>query len=194
MVVGSLAGFSDPRNGEVLISALKDNESMVRIAAAASLGRIGWKGAVVTLTEMLVQETPSERMAAADALGAIGDEKAVEPLIRALADQDSAVRTRAARALEAIDSPAGGAALEAAAERRDLIIVAGSYRYFIRKGIYEDVLILVMDASEDSFFATACLNSHNLRLMEKAKEWARRRGYAIIQGGGDHARWGSAQK
>jgi len=117
---------------EPLIQALKDEDSGVRWAAAATLGEIkderavapliqalkdGGRGvrwqaamalvemgepAVEPLIQALKDEEEEVRWAATEALGRMGDARAVESLIQALKDEDELVRKTAKEALEKI--------------------------------------------------------------------------------------------
>jgi HEAT repeat protein len=88
---------------EPLLTALKDENSEVRLAAARALGEIGDPQAVEPLLAALKDQHSSVRRAAAEALGRISDVRAVESLPaalkNALKDEDRDVRRAAAKAL-----------------------------------------------------------------------------------------------
>ncbi|SDW69166.1 HEAT repeat domain-containing protein [Nitrosomonas oligotropha] len=84
---------------QILIDALKDGDSSVRMSAANALGKIGDKAAVNALIHSLKDENSAVRSRAASALGEIGDKAAVDSLIHSLKDEDSIARWTAAEAL-----------------------------------------------------------------------------------------------
>ena len=93
---------------EGLISALRNDNYLIRRDAARSLKRVGDEQAVEALIAALKYETWEDdytvliavRESAADALGIIGDKRAVNPLIQSLyEDSDEEVRWKAAAAL-----------------------------------------------------------------------------------------------
>jgi len=96
----------------LLISALKDESSVIRRDASKALGEIGDKRAVGPLIQALNDEDLFVRKEAATSLGEIGDERAVEPLIQALNDKDADVRSRSAAALGKIGDERAIAPLE----------------------------------------------------------------------------------
>jgi hypothetical protein len=88
---------------EVLVEALKDENSSVRESAAYALGELKDPRAVEPLIEALKDKEWKVRDRAAIALGVLRDPQAVGPLIEALRDGDSDVRKSAAWALEKIN-------------------------------------------------------------------------------------------
>jgi HEAT repeat protein len=84
---------------EHLITALRDEDSSFRWAAAEALGQIGDARAVEPLIAALKDNDVRTRRGAAEALEKMGDTRAVEPLIAALKDEDPSVRIYAAKAL-----------------------------------------------------------------------------------------------
>jgi len=85
-----------------LIKDLKNDTVKVRMNAAAALGDIGDKSAVLPLIEVIKKDNNiSVRMYAAQSLGKLKDERAVEPLIAVLKNEteSSVVRFMAAGAL-----------------------------------------------------------------------------------------------
>ncbi|MFK8000053.1 MAG: HEAT repeat domain-containing protein [Polyangiales bacterium] len=89
----------------VLLRALEDPESSVRIEAANTAGRVKLTDAVAILTGWLEDLESEVRTAAARALGAIGDARPLPLLVRALGDADAGVRRAAIGALAAIGAP-----------------------------------------------------------------------------------------
>ncbi|BCW94924.1 MAG: HEAT repeat domain-containing protein [Fimbriimonadales bacterium] len=86
----------------ILIQALGDGDSGVRVAACRALGQIGDSQAVPALIERLGDEEQSVRAAACGALGQIGDSQAVPALIGATRDSSSEVVNAAREALQQI--------------------------------------------------------------------------------------------
>ncbi|GAG14410.1 unnamed protein product, partial [marine sediment metagenome] len=87
-----------------LITALGDEDYLVRQSAAEALGKIGSEEAVSDLIKALGDEDSHVCQSAAKALGKIGSEKAIPALITALGDEDYLVRQSAAEALGKIGS------------------------------------------------------------------------------------------
>lgn len=82
-----------------LVSALKNENSVVRERAIGVLGGIRDTSSVAPLITMLKDNVLEVRKKAAMALGNIGDTCAVEPLIATLKNKDSGIRKEAAAAL-----------------------------------------------------------------------------------------------
>jgi vesicle coat complex subunit len=89
----------------LLIQALGDWRSDVRVAACWALVKIGDGQAVSPLIQALGDGNSYVRVAACRALGAIGDGQAVPHLIQALGDGNNYVRAAACRALGQIGDP-----------------------------------------------------------------------------------------
>jgi HEAT repeat protein len=96
----ALGSFHTPASIETLIDLAAHRDSLVREAAARSLGRLRASAAVPTLEDLL-RSYPSEsvRAAAACALGRIGERSAVKSLAAALCDRDRDVGRNARHAL-----------------------------------------------------------------------------------------------
>jgi len=73
--------WEETRNIDLLVKALKDNNSEIRALAAEALGRIGDVNNFGSLSAALRDSDMSVKIAAAGALGQIGDVRAVEPLV-----------------------------------------------------------------------------------------------------------------
>ncbi|MGD1996106.1 MAG: HEAT repeat domain-containing protein [Anaerolineae bacterium] len=99
--------LKDRVNVQGLIKALGYQEdSRVRRGAAAALGELGDRRAVVPLTGALHDEHSSVRRTAVEALGEIGDPQALEPLVTILKDEDAnGVKKATAEALGKIGNP-----------------------------------------------------------------------------------------
>jgi HEAT repeat protein len=90
----------EPDVEPVLIEALKDENTRIRIHAARGLARTGGSGAVAALTEALHDDGRSVvREEAAEALGRIGGSEVVESLVAALEDRSVRVRLYASHYL-----------------------------------------------------------------------------------------------
>ena len=96
-----IVGFSNSVLADYVqdeIAALKDQDEIVRNAAAIALGILGDARAVEPLIPCLKDQALSVRSSAIQALGKLGD-VAVEPLIACLKDQERFVQESAASAL-----------------------------------------------------------------------------------------------
>ncbi len=107
----ALGKFQEPAAVDLLIAALGDEVTVVRVNAAASLGAFAAKGTgkdkiVDALIKALGDKSSSVREKAAAALGDIKDPKAVPGLMPLLGDNFSNVRTFAAGALRKLAVPA----------------------------------------------------------------------------------------
>jgi HEAT repeat protein len=103
-----LGELKDPRAVEPLITALKDRNVNVFLAATQALGRIGEQSDDAALRERIIESLISSLknrfsfpfpFAAGEALEKIGDVRAIDPLITLLKDDDVIVRSKAARVL-----------------------------------------------------------------------------------------------
>jgi HEAT repeat protein len=97
-VIG-LGHFDTPASREALIEIAANRDSIMREAAAHSLGQLAAREAVPTLLELI--DFPSEpvRVAALRALGRIGDPSAAPSIADALNDPDGTVRYSARHTL-----------------------------------------------------------------------------------------------
>ena len=93
-----LGGECDPRSADALAFAAMDEDSLVRIAAAESLGRLGKLG-MPGLLAALTHKDEYVRAPAAEALGAIDDARAAAALLKATHDSSQQVRHNATQAL-----------------------------------------------------------------------------------------------
>ncbi|NLF12571.1 MAG: DUF4190 domain-containing protein [Anaerolineaceae bacterium] len=92
-------GLLGPRALDVLLPAARDLDPQVREAVARSAGQIGGPQAEAALVALLDDRYPSVRAAAARALGQAGGPAALAPLAATLEDPVPAVRQRATDAL-----------------------------------------------------------------------------------------------
>jgi HEAT repeat protein len=97
-----------------LVDALRDENSMVRAAAAAALGRIGDRDAVAPLIALLrnTREDRDVRSRAAESLGQLQAAEAVPDLIAALNDTVWHVRLHSVNALGRIEDPEAAESLK----------------------------------------------------------------------------------
>ena len=83
----------------LFLELLKSPSARVRERAAAALGEMGDRRAVLELISLLRDENPLVREHVASALRDLGDRRAVPALIEALGDEDAVVREHVATAL-----------------------------------------------------------------------------------------------
>jgi HEAT repeat protein len=99
-----LGTIGDTRAVGPLITALTEDKSAVRLAAAKALGRIGDERAVPPLVTFLGVSRGEERRVAVAALGQIGDTRAIIPLVALLTEARSLQLRRAvAKALAKLE-------------------------------------------------------------------------------------------
>jgi bilin biosynthesis protein len=102
-VIGALGHVAQERADEqaceILVSALKDPEAVVRTEAAAALAQISYPPSFPPLILALKDVDLDVRKSAVTTLGKIGDQTAVEPLKTALSDEQEVVRVLAKLAL-----------------------------------------------------------------------------------------------
>jgi peptidylprolyl isomerase len=127
------------RDGELLVSALKDRDPVVRARAAFALASVQDQAAVPALLDVLADPDPRVRADAAFALGQTADSTAGRSLLAALdREADPAAR---AEILDALGKTGGAGSLAALADRpaegdeRALLALALG-RYALR-GIYD---------------------------------------------------------
>ena len=104
--------------------------------------------------------------------------------------KDSAVRIGAAGALGELGTARAIEPLITAMQAEDLEIIAGAYRFFIRKGERDSEPILIMALNEYGFreMAQAFLNCGNNVLEEAATEWAGEASLHYHAGNGERGR------
>lgn len=111
------------RSVESYLEHLNNGDNRVRRQAAAALGVLGDRSAVVRLMLIIARdESPDVRRVAASALGRLGDTRATESLVGALEDAEPAVRAAAVRALEALADPLTHVALASVVKDPDAIV------------------------------------------------------------------------
>jgi HEAT repeats/HEAT repeat len=100
-VVASLVQIGPPAV-PLLITAMEDEDWVIRQGASQALGRIGDRQAVGPLINALGDKNQWIRQYAAEALGLIGDKQAIKPLVKVMGDDSPGVRAVAAKALVSI--------------------------------------------------------------------------------------------
>ena len=95
-----------PTTLQPLLQALKDEERIVRKAAASALGDLKDPASVPPLLDTLKDEEWEVRWVATEALGKIQDPASIQPLLQALKDEESIVRWTAVEALARFHEPA----------------------------------------------------------------------------------------
>jgi HEAT repeat protein/uncharacterized protein YegL len=83
---------------------LTHKDASVRAEAARTLGRLGWRGAVVGLIEAARDTKEDARLTAIEALGTLGFPEAVNPLLQLTAGKDALTVNTALWALEELKS------------------------------------------------------------------------------------------
>ena len=183
--VQELGNRKDPRAVKPLASVLRDDRSWeVRLAAEEALISIG-SPSTEALVQVLKDKTCFPRRRAARALENIKDPDpcAAEALMKASAeDADCCVRRFAARALAEIKDPGAAKYLDNEMKKKNVEIVAGAYKYYLRKGEpgTEPVLIEAMQKySYDKKMILDQASCGNDKLKQAAEEIAKKREYPI---------------
>ncbi|MCD4686796.1 MAG: HEAT repeat domain-containing protein [Anaerolineae bacterium] len=102
LAVRQLGRYGDADAVEPLITALRDEDAIVRTDATVAFGILGDTRATEPLIVALHDKAASVRTEAVTALGKIGDTHTVELLTAILHDEDAVIRSNAAAALELI--------------------------------------------------------------------------------------------
>lgn len=178
-----LGELKDPSAVDPLIAILKkDKDWDVRASAEDALVNIG-APAVQPLTIMLKDNAWRVRRRAVRTLGKIKDPRALEPLAAAMTtDHDCFVRKYSARALGEINNPRAAEILVAALKNKNLDVVEGAYRFFIRRGEPGSEIILIETLNRGSWNRTMVmefLNCGNSQLKEAASGCAKKRSFSI---------------
>jgi HEAT repeat protein len=99
-ILRTLTAFPTPMASAVLVAALGDSDTEVRIVACRALGKRRDKEAVGELARVVSSDTNLDvRIAAVRALGETRDRASLSPLAEALVDPDPAMQFRATAAL-----------------------------------------------------------------------------------------------
>ena len=192
-----LGELKDPLAVNPLITTLeKDKDGDVRASAEDALVKIG-APAVEPLTGMLKDNAWRVRRRAVRTLGKIKDPRTLEPLVAAMKmDKDCYVRKFAALAIGETDDPRVDEILIPSLKDKNLDVVEGAYRFFIRKGEpgSEDILIETLNrGSWNRTMVMDFLNCGNSQLEKAASECAKKRSYPINSTPDPKApKWGQA--
>jgi hypothetical protein len=132
------------------------------------------------------------RLVAARVLGKIGGDSAIISLVDAL--KDTAINGDVAEILsnhETIDIRVNKALINAL-KGKNISIIAGAYKFFIKKGIQgtENLLTQALYKCGNKDMAQDFMNSDNAKLQNAAYDWAKKNGYLVIPGGGGGIKWG----
>ena len=192
-----LGGLKDPKAVNPLITILKkDKDGDVRASAEEALVNIG-APAVEPLTGMLKDNAWRVRRRAVRTLGKIKDPHALEPLVAAMkTDKDCYVRKFAALAIGETNDPRVDEILIPSLKDKNLEVVEGAYRFFIRKGEPGSENILIETLNRGSWNRTMVmdfLNCGNGQLEKAGSECAKKRSYPITSAPDPNApKWGQA--
>jgi hypothetical protein len=177
-----LGDLKDPIAVDPLIVILrKDKDRNVRWRAEDALVNIG-APAVEPLIKMLNDDSWRARRRAVRTLGKIRDPRAIDALVVSMKrDEDCYVRKSAAGAIGEIKDPRAGEVLIPALKSRNLEVVEGAYRFFIRRGESgsEAVLIESLNKNWNKTMVVDFLKSGNRQLEEAAADCAKKRGYPV---------------
>lgn len=161
-----------------LIGILKgDKDRDVRGSTQDALVNIG-KPAVESLIVMLKDKDWHARRRAVQALGRIKDPGAIEPLVVAMrTDKDCYVRKFSARAIGEMNDIRAAEILLDALKSKELEVVMGAYRFFIRHGESgsESILMEALNNSWNRTMACEFLNCGNEKLEKAASDWGKKR-------------------
>ncbi len=185
----ALRRIGDRGSLEPLIAALNDPSIDVRREAAMALGKIGDKRAF----QAMLDAVRSKRLRVTDVSRSLdmldpnwrdteSTGNLVEDILRQFHDMDLGTRIRAAEDLAEIANDQASEALINELRKRNLPIVAGAHRFYIKRNIrgYEPVLIDALRFYGDKNVATIFLKSRNDRLAEAARNWARSRNLSFL--------------
>jgi len=161
-----------------LIDVLKRDKNWgVRAAAEDALVSIG-EPAVKPLTALLNDQDWHVRRRAARTLGEIHNPVSDEALVVAMRqDGDCCVRKFSAKALGNTNDPRAVDVLMAALRERNMEVVTGAYRFFIRRGEpgSEAILIEALSKSWNRTMACDYFNCGNEKLKKAASDRAKKR-------------------
>ena len=133
-LIGAAQLLREASTTEMLVGALSDEESDVRVAAVEALATLGYEGAVPVLKELVTgkeirQADLTEKIAFFESYGALGGAGAVDVLSDILNKkgflgrrEPSEIRASAARALGKAGLPNAQAALQAAQKDEDAVV------------------------------------------------------------------------
>ena len=171
----TLGEAKDPVAISALITALKkDRDGDVRAAAEDALVNIG-SPALNSLTPLLKDQSWRVRRRAVRTIGRIKDAAAIDSLIQAIrTDDDCYVKKFAAKSLGEIKDDHAVEYLCKGLKEGNVYIIAGAYRFFLRRGEAgtEGVLVKAMYTSFNRNMIDDFANCGNLQLREAALKYS----------------------
>ena len=187
--VAALGKVGSPKAVMPLIAALDDSYLAVRMEAVLALERIGDVRAAHALLEAISSKRFEVREVARslDILDPSWREsepakRLTEIALQEIYNLDIETRIRAAEDLGEIADNRSADVLMQELRNRNLPIVAGAFRFFMRRNIkgFEPVLIEALRFYGDMNMATVFLKSSNERLVSAARNWARSRNLTFL--------------
>jgi hypothetical protein len=170
----------------------KDRDGDVRAAAEDALVNIG-SPALNSLTPLLKDESWRVRRRAVRIIGRIKDAAAVDALIRAIrADDDCYVKKYAARSLGEIKDDRAAEYLCKGLKEGNVYIVAGAYRFFLRRGEAgtAGALVKALHSSFNRNMIDDFANCGNIQLREAALKYSAGRYSVKSPTNWEGPRWG----
>ncbi len=187
--VAALGRVGDPKAVRPLIAALHDSSLEVRMEAVLALQRIGEVRAVHAILQAIISKRleVTEVARTLDILDPHWREedlakRLTEMTLQGIRDPDLKTRIRAAEDLGEIANKRSTGVLMQELRNRNLPIVAGAYRFFIKRKTtgYEPVLVDALRFYGDTNMAAVFLKSRNARLVKAARNWARSRNLTLF--------------
>jgi 3-methyladenine DNA glycosylase AlkC len=167
----ALGDAKDPTAISALVTALKkDKDGDVRAAVEDALVNIG-SPALTSLNPLLKDQSWRVRRRAVRTIGRIKDAAAIDSLIQAIrTDDDTYVKKTAAQSLGEIKDDRAVDCLCNGLKEGNVYIIAGAYRYFLRKGEAgtEGALIKALYSSFNRNMVDDFANCGNIQLREAA--------------------------
>ena len=185
----ALGRIGDRSSIEPLIAALNDPSMDVRREAAMALGKIGDRRAF----QAMLDAVRSKRLRVTDVSHSLEmldrnwretelAKRLVDVILREIRDRGLETRIRSAEDLGEIANDRSAETLINEFRKRNLPIVAGAHRFYIKRNIkgYEPVLIDALRFYGDTDMATSFLRSRNERLVSAGRNWARSRNLGVL--------------
>lgn len=189
----ALGEARDPRTISALVTALRrDRDGDVRAAVEEALVNIG-SPALNSLKPLLKDQSWRVRRRAVRTIGRIKDPVAIDPLIQAIkTDDDCYVKKFAARSLGEIKDDRAVEYLCNALKEGNVEIIAGAYRFFLRRGEAgtEGILMKALYASFNRNMIDDFANCGNNQLREAALKYAEGRYPVKGETNWEGPRWG----
>ena len=189
----ALGEARDPRTINALVTALKkDRDGDVRAAVEEALVNIG-SPALDSLKPLLKDQSWRVRRRAVRTIGRIKDPAAIDSLIQAIkTDDDCYVKKFAARSLGEIKDDRAVEYLCNALKEGNVQIIAGAYRFFLRRGEVgtEGILVKALYTSFNRNMIDDFANCGNNQLREAALKYAEGRYSVKGETNWEGPRWG----